>query len=186
VTERFQPGGVTHALVSGLVEAALSLVLLGCSQLAAPSSAAAATSLSVAALLWAVLAGYSLTVALLRARVYAAELDDEAVVLHGLGGASRYRYDELSAVRVSRGRTRLVARDGRVRAVRGVRGAVQGDRFRARVLARASEAAGRPRPPGAARLPGDPEGSGEPHDCGGAPPPATPRPGDPVDQGEGG
>jgi hypothetical protein len=156
VTERFQPGGVTHALVSGLVEAALSLALLGGSLLAAPSSAGAATSL-----LWAVLAGYSLTAALLRARVYAAELDDDAVVLHGLGGASRYRYDELSAVRVSRGRTRLVGRDGRVRAVRGVRGAVQGNRFRARVLARASEAAGRPPHQGAARLPGDPEGSGE-------------------------
>jgi hypothetical protein len=150
VTERFQPGGVTHALVSGLVEAALALVLLGCSLLVASSSAGAATSLSVAALLWAVLAVYSLAVALLRARVYAAELDDEAVVLHGPGGAGRYRYDELSAVQVSRGRTRLVARDGRVRAVRGVRGAIQGNRFRARVLARATEAA--------ARLPAGPEG----------------------------
>jgi hypothetical protein len=161
VTERFQPGGVTHALVSGLVEAALALVLLGCSLLAASSSAGAATSLSVAALLWAVLAVYSLSVALLRARVYAAELDDEAVVLHGPGRARRYRYDELSAVQVSRGRTRLVARDGRVRAVRGVRGAVQGNRFRARVLARATEAAAggsgglKPSPPGAARLPGE-------------------------------
>ena len=124
VTERFQPGGVTHALVSGLVEAALALALLGCSLLVASSSAGAATSLSVAALLWAVLAVYSLAVALLRARVYAAELDDEAVVLHGPGRARRYRYDELSAVQVSRGRTRLVARDGWVRAVRGVRGAV--------------------------------------------------------------
>ena len=91
-------------------------------------------------LLWAVLAVYSLAVALLRARVYAAELDDEAVVLHGPGGARRYRYDELSAVQVSRGRTRLVARDGRVRKVRGVRGAAQGNRFRARVLARAKAA----------------------------------------------
>ena len=163
MTERFQPGGVTHALVSGLVEAALAMALLGGSLLAAPSSAGAATSLSVAALLWAVLAVYSLAVALLRARVDAAELDDQAVVLHGLGGASRYRYDELSAVQVSRGRTRLVARDGRVRAVRGVRGAVQGNRFRERVLARATEAAAgsgglKPSPPGAARLPGDPEG----------------------------
>jgi len=154
VTERFQPGGVTHALVSGLVEAALALALLGCSLLVASSSAGAATSLSVAALLWAVLAVYSLAVALLRARVYAAELDDEAVVLHGPGGARRYRYDELSAVQVSRGRTRLVARDGRARAVRGVRGAVQGNRFRARVLARATEAAAggsgglEPSPPG--------------------------------------
>ena len=141
MTERFQPGGVTHALVSGLVEAALALALLGCSLLLASSSQGAATSLSVAALLWAALAVYSLVVALLRARVYAAELDDEAVMLHGPGGASRYRYDQLSAVRVSRGRTRLVARDGRVRAVRGVRGAAQGNRFRARVLARATEAA---------------------------------------------
>jgi hypothetical protein len=150
VSERFQPGGVTHALVSGLVEAALALALLGGSLLVAPSSAGAATSLSVAALLWAVLAGWSLLVALLRARFYAAELDDDAVVLHGPGGARRYRYDELSAVQVSRGRTRLVARDGRAHAVRGVRGAPQGNRFRARVLARATEAA--------ARLPGGPPG----------------------------
>jgi hypothetical protein len=145
VTERFRPGGVTHALVSGLVEAALALALLGGSLLAAPSSAGAATSLAVAALLWGVLAVWSLAVALLRARFYAAELDDEAVVLHGPGGARRYRYDELSAVRVSRGRTRLVARDGRVRPVRGVRGAAQGNRFRERVLARATEAARLPR-----------------------------------------
>jgi hypothetical protein len=142
VTERFQPGGVTHALVSGLVEAALALLLLGGSLLAAPSSAGAAGSLSVAALVWAVLAGYSLALALLRARVFAVELDDEGVVLHGLGGASRYRYEELSAVEVSRGRTRLVGRDGRAHAVRGVRGAVQGNRFRGRVLARARQAAG--------------------------------------------
>jgi hypothetical protein len=141
LTERFRPGGVTHALVSGLVEAALALALLGGSLLAAPSSAGAATSLSVAALLWGVLAVHSLAVALLRARVYAAELDDQAVVLHGLGGARRYRYDELSAVQVSRGRTRLVARDGGVHVVRGVRGTVQGNRFRQRVLARATEAA---------------------------------------------
>jgi len=82
------------------------------------------------------------------------------LALNGLGAGvvpvnPDYRYDELSAVQVSRGRTRLVARDGRVRAVRGVRGAVQGNRFRARVLARATEAAaggsGR-------RGPGNPEG----------------------------
>ncbi len=127
MTERFRPGGVTHALVSGLLEAALASVLLGCSLLAADSSPGAATSLSVAALLWAVLAVYSLAVALLRARVFAAE--------------------------VSRGRTRLVARDGRVRKVRGVRGAAQGNRFRARVLARATEAA-----VGADRLGQDPKG----------------------------
>jgi hypothetical protein len=147
VNERFRPGGVTHALVSGLVEAALALALLGGSQLAVSSSPGAAASLSVAALLWGVLAVYSLAVAALRAWVWAAELDDEAVVLHGPGGARRHRYDELSAVQVVRGRTRLVARDGRVRPVRGVRGAAQGNRFRARVLARATDAA--------ARLPGD-------------------------------
>jgi hypothetical protein len=154
VTERFRPGGVTHALVSGLIEAALALLLLGGSQLAAPSNDAAAGSLAAAALLWAVLAGWSLAVALLRARVFAAELDDEGVVLHGLRGASRHRYGELSAVEVSRGRTRLVGRDGRAHPVRGVRGAVQGNRFRQRVLARAREAAG------PARLPAEGEGGG--------------------------
>jgi hypothetical protein len=142
VTERFQPGGVTHALVSGLLEAALASVLLGCSLLAEDSSPGAAASLSVASLLWAALAVYSLATALLRARVLAAELDDEAVVLHGPLGVRRYRYDELSAVEVSRRRTRLLARDGRVRTVRGVRGTAQGNRFRARVLARAEARAG--------------------------------------------
>jgi hypothetical protein len=141
MTERFQPGGVTHALVSGLVEAALAAALLGGSLLAEDSSPGAAASLSVASLLWAVLAVVSLAAAWLRARVLAAELDDDAVVLHGLGGARRYRYDELSAVEVSARRTRLLARDGRVRVVRGVRGAAQGNRFRARVLARAQAAA---------------------------------------------
>jgi hypothetical protein len=136
-TERFQPGGVTHALVSGLVEAALASVLLGCSLLAEASSPGAAASLSLASLVWAVLAVYSLATALLRARVLAAELDDEAVVLHGPLGARRHRYEELSAVEVSRRRTRLVGRDGRVHAVWGVRGLEQGNRFRARVLARA-------------------------------------------------
>jgi hypothetical protein len=102
MTERFQPGGVTHALVSGLVELALAAALL-------------AWSLS-------------------------AELDDEAVVLHGLGGARRYRYGDLSAVEVSGRRTRLVGRDGTTRVVRGVRGAAQGNRFRARVLERARAA----------------------------------------------
>ncbi|HZD70062.1 MAG TPA: hypothetical protein VFA45_14505, partial [Actinomycetes bacterium] len=102
-----------------------------------------------------VLAAYSLVIALLRARVLAAELDDDAVVLHGVGGARRYRYGDLTAVEVSRGRTRLVRRDGRAHAVRGVRGAAQGNRFRARVLARATEAAGRNPGTGAApdRLP---------------------------------
>jgi hypothetical protein len=143
VTERFQPGGVVHAAVSGLVELALCSLLLGLASLAAGSSQAAASSLTAAAILWGALAAWSLAVALLRARVLAAELDDEAVVLHGFGGARRYPYADLSAVEVVRGRTRLVARDGRVRRVRGVRGAAQGDRFRARVLARATEAAGR-------------------------------------------
>jgi hypothetical protein len=141
VTERFQPGGVTHALVSGLVEAALAAALLAGSQLAAESSPGASASLAAASLLWGVLAVVSLGMAWLRARVLAAELDDEAVVLHGPGGAHRFRYGELSAVEVSGRRTRLVARDGRTRVVRGVRGAAQGNRFRARVLARARAAA---------------------------------------------
>jgi hypothetical protein len=141
VTERFQPGGVTHALVSGLVEAALAVALLGGSLLAAESSPGASASLAAASLLWGVLAVVSLGMAWLRARVLAAELDDEAVVLHGPGRAQRFRYGELSAVEVSGRRTRLVARDGRTRVVRGVRGAAQGNRFRARVLARARAAA---------------------------------------------
>ena len=140
MTERFQPGGVTHALVSGLVELALASALLAGSLTTADQSPQAATSLSVASLLWAVLAVVSLAVAWLRARVLAAELDDEAVVLHGIGRPCRYRYEELSAVEVSGRRTRLVARDGSVRLVRGVRGAAQGNRFRARVLARAKAA----------------------------------------------
>jgi hypothetical protein len=143
VTERFRPGGVLHALASGLLELALAAVLLGVSLLLQDSSGGVTTALAAAALLWAVLAVYSLVTALLRARVLAAELDDEAVVLHGIGGARRYRYDDLSAVEVSRGRTRLIRRDGRSRNVRGVRGLAQGNRFRARVLARATEAARR-------------------------------------------
>jgi hypothetical protein len=143
VTERFQPGGVLHALVSGLLELALAAVLLAVSLLVSDASASTATSLAAAAALWAVLAVYSLVTALLRARVHAAELDGEAVVLHGVGGARRLRYDELSAVEVTRGRTRLVARDGRGYTVRGVRGRAQGNRFRARVLARATDAAQR-------------------------------------------
>ena len=142
MTERFQPGGVTHALVSGLLELALASALLAGSQAVSDSSQGAAASLSVASLLWAVLAVVSLAVAWLRARVLAAELDDEAVVLHGLGGARRYRYADLSAVEVSGRRTRLVARDGTTRVVRGVRGPAQGNRFRARVLARAKAAVG--------------------------------------------
>jgi hypothetical protein len=148
VTERFQPGGVLHALVSGLLELALAAVLLAVSLLVSDSSDATATSLAAAAALWAVLAVYGLVTALLRARVHAAELDGEAVVLHGVGGARRLRYDELSAVEVTRNRTRLVARSGRGYTVRGVRGRAQGNRFRARVLARATEAAERRRAAG--------------------------------------
>jgi hypothetical protein len=142
MTERFQPGGVTHALVSGLLELALASALLAGSQAVSSSSEGAAASLSAASLLWAVLAVVSLAVAWLRARVLAAELDDEAVMLHGLGGTRRYRYADLSAVEVSGRRTRLVARDGTTRVVRGVRGPAQGNRFRARVLARAKAAVG--------------------------------------------
>jgi hypothetical protein len=141
MTERFQPGGVTHALVSGLLELALASALLAVSQAVSGSNPGTAASLSAASLLWAVLGVASLVMAWLRARVLAAELDDEAVVLQGLGGARRYRYEELSAVEVSGRRTRLVARDGTARVVRGVRGPAQGNRFRARVLARAQAAA---------------------------------------------
>jgi hypothetical protein len=143
MTERFQPGGVLHALVSGLIELALAAVLLAGSLLAGDSSDTAATFLAAAAALWAVLGLWSLLTALLRARVHAAELDAEAVVLHGIGGARRLRYDELSAVEVSRSRTRVVARNGQAYTVRGVRGRAQGNRFRARVLARATEAVSR-------------------------------------------
>jgi hypothetical protein len=142
--ERFQPGGVVQALVGGLLELALAAILLAASlELGRRNQSAAATSVAIAAALWAVLSLWSLATAALRARVLAAELDDEAVVLHGLAGARRYRYDELSAVEVSRGRTRLVARDGRTHPVRGVRGPAQGQRFRTRVLAHATEAASR-------------------------------------------
>jgi hypothetical protein len=141
MTERFQPGGVTHALVSGMVELALASALLAGSLAASESSPGAAASLAAASLLWAVLGVVSLAMAWLRARVFVAELDDEAVTLHRLGGAHRYRYDQLSAVEVSGRRTRLVGRDGGARVVRGVRGTAQGNRFRARVLARARAAA---------------------------------------------
>jgi hypothetical protein len=143
VTERFQPGGVLHALVSGLLELALAAILLAVSLLVSDSSDSTATSLAAAAALWAVLSVYSLVTALLRARVHAAELNSEAVVLHGIGGARRLRYDQLSAVEVSRNRTRLLARTGQAYTVRGVRGRAQGNRFRARVLARATDAAQR-------------------------------------------
>lgn len=153
MTERFQPGGVLHALVSGLLEIALAAVLLAVSLLVGDSSQPTAASLAAAAALWAVLSLYSLLTALLRARVHAAELDGEAVVLHGIGGARRLRYDELSAVEVSRNRTRLVARNGQAYTVRGVRGRAQGNRFRGRVLARATEAAQRNAAPPAEPVP---------------------------------
>jgi hypothetical protein len=143
--ERFQPGGVPHALSSGLLEAALASVLLGLSLQAERDGVAA--SLAAAAVLWAALAVYSLAVAGLRARVWAAELDRDGVVLRRLAGARRWRYDELSAVEVGRGGTRLVDRGGRAHRVRGVRGAAQARRFRARVLARATEAAAGPAVP---------------------------------------
>jgi hypothetical protein len=139
--ETFRPGGVPHALISGLVEAAFASVLLGLS-LQAGGRQGTAASLAAAALLWAVLAAYSLAVAALRARVWAAELDDDGVVLHRLGGRRRWRYRQLSAVEIGRGRTRLVDRDGAAHRVRAVRGVAQAHRFRARVLARATTAAG--------------------------------------------
>ena len=71
MTERFQPGGVTHALVSGLLELALAAALLAGSLAVSESSQGAAASLSVASLLWAVLAVVSLAAAWLRARVLA-------------------------------------------------------------------------------------------------------------------
>ena len=135
MTERFQPGGVTHALVSGLVELALGAPAVAAILLYISYVVPAALGLVAHGRRWS-----AMGVALLRARVYAAELDDEAVTLHGRGGARRYRYDELSAVEVSGRRTRLVTRDGGARVVRGVRGPAQGNRFRARVLARARAA----------------------------------------------
>jgi hypothetical protein len=143
VTERFQPGGVIQALVSGLIELALAAVFLAVSLLFGDSNQPVANSFAAAAAIWAVMAVYSLVLCLLRARVLAAELDDRAVVLHGVRGARRFTYDQLSAVEVSRNRTRLVARSGRGYTVRGVRGRAQGNRFRTAVLARATEAVGR-------------------------------------------
>jgi hypothetical protein len=166
VTERFKPGGVVHALASGLLELALAALLLAGSLLLGDGNPGAAAALQAAAILWTVLALYSLVIALLRARVLSAELDDEAVILHGIGGARRYRYSDLTAVEVSRGRTRLVRRDGRAHTVRGLRGAAQGNRFRSRVLARATEAAARRVPDaggGPGRLP-DSEEATEPEE----------------------
>ena len=50
MTERFQPGGVTHALVSGLVELALASALLAWSLAVSESSSETAASLAVACL----------------------------------------------------------------------------------------------------------------------------------------
>jgi hypothetical protein len=161
VTERFQPGGVIQALVSGLIELALAAVFLAVSLLFSDSNQPVANSFAAAAALWAVMAVYSLVLSLLRARVLAAELDDQGVVLHGVGGARRLTYDQLSAVEVSRNRTRLVARSGRGYTVRGVRGRAQGNRFRTRVLARATEAV--------RRRQGDKSGPGAGADLGAGP-----------------
>jgi hypothetical protein len=87
-----------------------------------------------------VLAVVSLAVAWLRARVLAAELDDEAVTLHGLGRGRRYRYEELSAVEGVGAADPAGGPRRHRQAVRGVRGAAQGNRFRARVLERAKAA----------------------------------------------
>jgi hypothetical protein len=176
VTERFQPGGVLQALVSGLIELALAAVFLAVSLLFADSNQPVANSFAAAAALWAVLAGYSLALSLLRARVLAAELDDQAVVLHGIRGARRLTYDQLSAVEVSRNRTRLVARTGRGYTVRGVRGRAQGNRFRARVLARATEAVRRRQGAKAAPEAGEPVDLG-PDGIAEQTEPTTPEPG---------
>jgi hypothetical protein len=156
---------VVHAVASGLLEAALALVLFGCAQLVGDANPGVGASLVVAALLWTALSVYSLAVAALRARVWEVQLDGDGVAAHGLTGARRWRYEELSAVEISGGRTRLVAREGRARRVRGVRGAEQGRRFRARVLERATEAAGRGSGPAAGRG----SGPAAPPGAGGAP-----------------
>ena len=140
-TERFRPGGVLHATLSGLIELALASVCLGVALELGERSAQAETSLIVAAVLWTVLAIWSLTTAARRALTDEAVLDADGVTLADLRGRHRLTWDELSAVELSGGRTRLVTRDGRRRRVRGVRGAAQGRRFRARVLARAEAAA---------------------------------------------
>ncbi len=141
-TERFRPGGVLHATLSGLIELALASVCLGFALELGERSAQAETSLIVAAVLWAVLAIWSLATAARRAFTDEAVLDPDGVTLADLRGRHRLTWDELSAVELSGGRTRLVTRDGRRRRVRGVRGAAQGRRFRARVLGRAEAAAG--------------------------------------------
>jgi hypothetical protein len=141
-TETFRPGRVLHALVGGLLELALASVCLGLAIEAGQRSQGAQTSLAAAAALWLGLGLRDLVRAGLRARVLAAELDGDGVRVRGATGARAWRWDELSAVEVGRGRTTLVTRDGRAHRVHAVRGRAQGERFKARVLARAGAATG--------------------------------------------
>lgn len=143
--ERFRPGGAVRALVGGLLELALASVLAGLSLMLEASRRTAADLLLTAAVVWLGLALFSFALAVLRARVLAAELDDEGVTLRDALGARRRRYDELSAVEVRADRARLVTREGQLLRVHGVRGREQARRFRARLLERAGAA----RPPGA-------------------------------------
>ena len=63
--------------------------------------------------MWLVLGLRDLVRAWLRAGVLSAEaLDDGGVTVRAATSVRRWRYDELSEVRVRRGRTRLVTRDG--------------------------------------------------------------------------
>jgi hypothetical protein len=140
-TERFRPGGGTHALVSCLLELAVASLALGVAGELDARNDDVAASLTALAVLWGALALYSLALAALRTWVFEATLDDDAVTLRGALGARRHRYHDLSAVEIRRTHTRLVARDNRAFRVRGVRGRAQGERFRARVLDRAHSAA---------------------------------------------
>lgn len=140
-TEHFRPGGVPHALVSGLVEIALASAALGVALEIGADQEGVSASLTAAAALWGVLALYSLILAALRAWVLEATLDAAAVTLRGVFTTKRLAYGDISAVEIRGGRTRLVGRDNRTHAVRGVRGRPQGERFRTRVLARARIAA---------------------------------------------
>lgn len=135
--ERFRPGGVRHALISGLAETAVASALLGTALEVESDQESVAAALTAAGALWAVLAAYSLLLAALRAWVLEATLDQAGVTLRGPLRSRRLRYADLSAVEVRGARTWLVGRDSRRHPVRGVRGRPQGTRFRARVLARA-------------------------------------------------
>jgi Bacterial PH domain len=139
--ERFRPGGVRHALISGLAETALASALLGTALEVESDQEGVAAALTAAGALWAVLAAYSLLLAALRAWVFEAALDQAGVTLRGPLGTRRLGYADLSAVEVRGARTWLVGRDSRRHPVRGVRGRAQGTRFRTRVLARAHAAA---------------------------------------------